>query len=131
VFELTKCRTFTTNKRPDALMNNLNTSYLATCCRALHSQMEYPTDELVVHLVRTQQLSQSVSQAFARLKAVPDGNQPSPKTLIQGLRERIQKFAAALPPHIRANRGCFSLQPSPTIQLTFDDSFLSRPLPRR
>jgi hypothetical protein len=105
--ELTRYRTFTTNKRPDALMNNMNTSYLATCCRALHRRMEYPTDELVVHLVRTQQLSQSVSQAFARLKAVPNGNQPSPGALIQGLRERIQKFAAALPPHIRANRGCF------------------------
>ncbi|KAK4106558.1 hypothetical protein N658DRAFT_415141 [Parathielavia hyrcaniae] len=95
--------TFTTNKRPDALMNNMNTSYLATCCRALHSQMECPTDELVVHLVRTQQLSQSISQAFAKRKAVPDDNQSSPRALVQNLRERIQAFAAALPPHIRAD----------------------------
>jgi hypothetical protein len=105
--ELTNCRTFTTNKRPDALMNNMNTWYLATCCRALHNQMEYPTDELVVHLVRTQQMSQSVSQALARRRVASDGNQPSPRALIQGLRERIQKFAAAVPPHIRSNRGCF------------------------
>ncbi|KAK4123769.1 hypothetical protein N657DRAFT_573578 [Parathielavia appendiculata] len=95
--------TFTTNKRPDALMNNMNTSYLATCCQALHSQMEYPTDELAVHLVRTQQLSQSILQAFSRRKAVSDENQPSPRALIPHLMDRIQGFAASLPPHIRAD----------------------------
>ncbi|KAK3906352.1 protein priB [Staphylotrichum tortipilum] len=92
--------TFTTNKRPDALMN---TSYLTTCCRALHGQMEYPTDELVVHLVRAQQLSQSISQGFARRKAIPNENQIPQGNFIQGLRERIRTFAAALPSHIRAN----------------------------
>jgi len=99
--ELTSCRTFTTNKRPDALMN---TSYLTTCCRALHGQMEYPTDELVVHLVRAQQLSQSVSQGFARRKAGYVESQMSQAAFIQGLQDRIQGFAAALPPHIRTNR---------------------------
>ncbi|KAK4242585.1 protein priB [Achaetomium macrosporum] len=92
--------TFTTNKRPDALMN---TSYLATCCLALHNQMEYATDELVVHLVRAQQLSQSISQAFARRKATPGENQIPQAAFIQGLLERIRGFASALPPHIRAN----------------------------
>lgn len=82
----------------------MNTSYLATCCRALHGQMEYPTDELVVHLVRAQQLSQSISQGFARRKTVPNESQIPQAVFIQGLRERIRTFAAALPPHIRANR---------------------------
>ncbi|AEO69304.1 uncharacterized protein THITE_2119556 [Thermothielavioides terrestris NRRL 8126] len=92
--------TFTTNKRPDALMN---TSYLAACCRALLKQMEYPTDELVVHLVRAQQLSQSISQGFAQRKASPTGDQPPQPSFIQSLRERIQAFRAALPPHIKTN----------------------------
>jgi hypothetical protein len=85
-------------------MNNVNASYLATCCRALHSQMEYPTDELVVHLVRAQQLAQGISQGFARRKVVPDDNRLPQAAFIQSLRERIQTFAAALPAHIRANR---------------------------
>lgn len=82
----------------------MNTSYLTTCCRALHGQMEYPTDELVVHLVRAQQLSQSVSQGFARRKAGYVESQMSQAAFIQGLQDRIQGFAAALPPHIRTNR---------------------------
>lgn len=82
----------------------MNSSYLATCCRALHNQMEYPTDELLVHLVRAQQLSQSISQAFARRNAMPSENQAPKAAFIQGLLDRIRGFAANLPPHIRVNR---------------------------
>ncbi|KAH6636618.1 hypothetical protein F5144DRAFT_187219 [Chaetomium tenue] len=96
--------TFTTNKRPDALMNNVNTPYLATCCRALLGQMEYPTDELVVHLCRAQQLSQSITLAFDRRKAVPSHNRIPQTAFIQGLQERVRGFVAALPPHIKTNR---------------------------
>ncbi|KXX74315.1 Protein priB [Madurella mycetomatis] len=92
--------TFTTNKKPDGLMN---TSYLTTCCRALHSQMEYPTDELLVHLVRAQQLSQSISQGFARRNATPSEDQVPEAVFVQNLRDRIRGFAAGLPPHIRVN----------------------------
>lgn len=53
---------FTTNKKPDAFMN---TTYLDHCCRILEEKMEYPTDQLVVLLVRTQQLSQSISMTLA------------------------------------------------------------------
>jgi hypothetical protein len=94
-------RTFTANKKPDALMN---TPYLTTCCRALHSQMQYPTDELVVHLVRTAQLSQSIVQAFVRRSTSPCKSQTSKAAFIQGMRERIRTFAAGLPPQIRVNR---------------------------
>jgi hypothetical protein len=66
--------------------------------------MEYPTDELVVHLVRAQQLAQGISQGFARRKVVPDDNRLPQAAFIQSLRERIQTFAAPLPALIRANR---------------------------
>ncbi|KAK4247739.1 hypothetical protein C7999DRAFT_40971 [Corynascus novoguineensis] len=95
--------TFTTNKLPDALMNNVNTSYLASCCRALLSQMEYPTDELVVHLVRAQQLLHSISQGFARLKASSSENRLSQANFIHDMLERIRGIASGLPPHIGAN----------------------------
>lgn len=85
-------------------MNNVNTAYLATCCRALHSQMEYPTDELVVHLVRAQQLNQSICQAFARRNAASKESRMPQAAFVKALQERIQAFAATLPPHIRADR---------------------------
>lgn len=53
---------FTTNKKHDAFMN---TTYLAHCCRVLEEEMEYPSDQLVVFLVRTQQLWQSISMTLA------------------------------------------------------------------
>jgi hypothetical protein len=90
-------------------MSNVNTSYLGTCCRALLSQREYPTDELVVHLVRAQQLLQSISQGFARRKAVSNENRVPQAAFIQSLQERIRGFAAALPPHIRADSTSFLL----------------------
>jgi hypothetical protein len=65
--------------------------------------MEYPTDELVVHLVRAQQLSQSISQACARRKAMPNENQIPQTTFVRGLLEHIRGFAATLPPHLRTN----------------------------
>ncbi|KAH6850201.1 hypothetical protein B0I37DRAFT_352715 [Chaetomium sp. MPI-CAGE-AT-0009] len=95
--------TFTTNKRPDALMNNVSTPYLATCCRALLTQMEYPTDELLVHLCRAQQLSQSITQAFERRKAVPSENRIPQAAFIQSLQERVRGFLPALSPHIKTN----------------------------
>ncbi|KAL2164506.1 hypothetical protein VTH06DRAFT_3722 [Thermothelomyces fergusii] len=95
--------TFTTNKRPDALMNNVNAAYLATCCQALLNQMEYPSDELVVYLVRAQQLLQGVSQGFAQRKTAPNEKRVPQVRLIHSLRERIRAVSSALPPHIRTN----------------------------
>ncbi|KAJ4391495.1 hypothetical protein N0V93_005112 [Gnomoniopsis smithogilvyi] len=53
---------FATNKKPDAFMHD---TYLDHCCRILEERMEYPTDQRVVLLVRTQQLSQSISMTLA------------------------------------------------------------------
>ncbi|KAL1837031.1 hypothetical protein VTJ49DRAFT_4342 [Mycothermus thermophilus] len=112
--------TFTINKKPEALMNHPSMSYLAACCRVLHRQREHPTDELLVHLVRAQQLSQSIAQVFGRLKA---GTTPTPGTgsesrrqqqqeqqqqqpspaLTKSLLDRVRTFASTLPPHIRTN----------------------------
>lgn len=53
---------FTTNKKPDAFMN---TSYLEACCRVIGSKMECATDELLIYLVKIQQLAQSISMTLA------------------------------------------------------------------
>lgn len=69
--------------------------------------MEYPTDELVVHLVRAQQLLQGISQGFAQRKTAPSEKRVPYVRLIHGLRERIRRAASALPAHIMANRAYY------------------------
>jgi hypothetical protein len=71
--------------------------------------MQYETDELLVHLCRAQQLSQSITQAFDRRKAVPADNRIPQAAFIQGLQERVRGFVAALPPHIKTDRTYLSL----------------------
>ncbi|KAK4147041.1 uncharacterized protein C8A04DRAFT_9434 [Dichotomopilus funicola] len=95
--------TFTTNKRPDSLMNNINLSYLTTCCHVLLTRMEHPTDELVVHLVRAQRLLQSISQGFARRKAMLKESRVPQTAFVAALKERVRGFAAALPAHVKGN----------------------------
>lgn len=90
----------------------MNTSHLAACCKALHGRMEYPTDELVVHLVRAEQLVQSMSQASLRRNMMPKESRMSQATFIQGVRDRIQAFAATLPPQVKANRKFSSVFPA-------------------
>ncbi|CAN8096408.1 unnamed protein product [Discula destructiva] len=53
---------FTTAKKADAFMN---TTYIDHCCQILEDSLEYPSDRLLVLLVRTQQLSQSISTTLA------------------------------------------------------------------
>ncbi|OIW33841.1 hypothetical protein CONLIGDRAFT_570391 [Coniochaeta ligniaria NRRL 30616] len=93
---------FTTNKKPDALMN---TSYLEACCRILESRMEYQTDELLVWLIRAQQLSQSISLALTfRANTTLHQTSDLPMTLIiKSFQQQILTFRESLPPHIKSN----------------------------
>ncbi|KUI65676.1 Glycoprotein-N-acetylgalactosamine 3-beta-galactosyltransferase 1 [Cytospora mali] len=84
---------FTTNKKPDAFMN---TSYLEACCRALKEKMEYPTDEVAVYLIRTQQLSQSISMTLAfRSTSLPLS------LIVKGFREQIDELRTSMPQNIK------------------------------
>lgn len=93
---------FTTNKKPDALMN---TSYLDTCCRVLESRKEYATDELLVWLVRAQQLSQSISLTLAfRANATLKQTSNLPLSLIiKSLQQQLATFRDSVPPHMKSN----------------------------
>lgn len=85
---------FTTNKKPDALMN---TTYLDDCCHALEKQMEYPTDQLVVLLVRTQHLSRSVSMTLSFRN--PKDSLPLP-IIIQSFQHEIRQLRETIPEHL-------------------------------
>jgi hypothetical protein len=81
--------------------------------------MEHPTDELVVHLVRAQQLNQSILQAFAQRNASCNEKRLTQASFVKALQDRIQSFTASLPPHIRADRMPSCSSPLPmTLELT-------------
>lgn len=82
---------FTTNKKPDAFMN---TTYLDHCCRVLEERREYPTDQLVVLLVRTQQIAQSISMTLA----FRNNRDSLPLSLIvQSFQHEIRQLKDAIP----------------------------------
>lgn len=90
---IAKRRIFTTNKKPDAFMN---TSYLESCCRVIEEKMEYPTDELIAYLIRTQQLSQSISMTLAfRNTSLPLS------MIIKSFQEQIGQLRASIPESVK------------------------------
>lgn len=101
---------FTTNKKPDAFMN---TTYLDHCCQVLEERMEYPTDQLVVLLVRTQQLSQSISMTLAFRN--PKDNLPL-CLVIQSFEHEIRKLRNTTPENLV---DCSQSVPISTLSLKF------------
>lgn len=85
---------FTTNKKPDALMN---TTYLDDCCRVLEDEMEYPTDQLLVLLVRTQHLSRSVSMTLAFRN--PKDSLPL-SIIVQSFQHEISQLRQTIPEYL-------------------------------
>ncbi len=90
---------FTTNKKPDALMN---TAYIEACCRVLENKKEYPTDEAAVWLVRGLQLAQSISMTPAIRMGMQTMDLPLP-IVIKGFKQQLQAFRNSLPQHLRGN----------------------------
>ncbi|KAK0646039.1 hypothetical protein B0T16DRAFT_151968 [Cercophora newfieldiana] len=94
---------FTTNKKPDGLMG---TTYLEECCRTLESRMEYPTDRILVWLVRAQQLSQSICLALAFRNAgvsVFLGQTEPLLSIIERFEQQIDTFRRSIPADTRDN----------------------------
>lgn len=101
---------FTTNKRPDALMN---TAYLETACRVLEERREYPTDELLVYLVRVQQLAQSISLTLAPDTLSFQSMQLPLSIIVKGFQAQLDTFKASLPPHLQNHREQSAPSPFP------------------
>ncbi|TLS22751.1 uncharacterized protein PpBr36_06044 [Pyricularia pennisetigena] len=97
---------FTTNKKPDELMN---TSYLDFCCRTLERRMEYPTDELVVNLVKVQQLSQSISLSLAlrndsNFSRSIEYQLPPLDDVVRSFQQQLQVFEQMLPETVKTQQ---------------------------
>lgn len=95
---------FTTNKKPDAFMN---TTYLDHCCRVLEERMEYESDQLVVLLVRTQQLSQSISMTLAFRNN--QDSVPLP-LIVKSFQHEIRQLRSTVPEYLEDN-GQYSSHP--------------------
>ncbi|KAK3322363.1 hypothetical protein B0H66DRAFT_554131 [Apodospora peruviana] len=114
--------TFTTNKKPDALMN---TSYLEMCCSVLESAMEYPSDELLVWLVRVQQLTQAITWRLTLCRS--DGMQPDDlplATVVRNFGQQIEAFKESVPGYLRENptlRGHISISEIILYEVGMDD----------
>lgn len=96
---LTLARTFTTNKKLDAL---ISTPYLDVACDALSARMEYPGDELAVYLVRIQQLAQSIFVAMAPRKEHGFSEMPLAMVL-KSYQEQIDNYRDSLPENLQDN----------------------------
>lgn len=93
---------FTTNKKPDAFMN---TSYLESCCQVIEEKMEYPTDEFIAYLIRTQQLSQSISMTLAfRNTSLPLS------MIIKSFQEKIAQLRASVPESVLRKHAAIKTQ---------------------
>lgn len=91
---------FTTNKKPDAFMD---TGYLDDCCRIMERQMEYPSDLLVVYVIRIQQLSQSISMTLDFRERTLQTDLPL-MILVKSFQQQIEQFRASVPDTLRDDR---------------------------
>lgn len=90
---LTKTRVLTTNKRPDVLMN---TNFLETCCRAIETNMEHPSDEYLVKLVRVQQLAQSISLTMAFDNLTQQAMNLPLTIVVRSFQDQLDQFSSTL-----------------------------------
>lgn len=104
---------FTCNKRTDVFMN---TVYLDTCCRLLEAARQRESDELLVKLVRIQQIAQSISMTMAFEQSQQQGHQQHgqqqgqqqamqlPLTMVvQSFQDQLDAFRTSLPPGLADN----------------------------
>ncbi|KAL8356557.1 hypothetical protein RB601_001731 [Gaeumannomyces tritici] len=103
--------TFTSNKKPDALMG---TSHIDACCEAIQSRMEHPTDQLLLQLVRVQQLIQSIhlalvpfaqsAHARGNTTTLPPGTPPL-GVVVRDFQRRIAEFEQSVPEDLTDHPG--------------------------
>lgn len=87
---------FTTNKKPDVLMN---TNQLDYCLKVIEATMEYPSDEYLIQLVKIQQLAQTISMTMAGNGMAPPMSLPL-IMVIQSFQDQLDTFRASIPPRL-------------------------------
>lgn len=76
---------------------------LDACCKILEDRMEYSGDELLVRLVKIQQLEQSISVAMAPENVA--NLQQLPLTMVlQSFQRQLEAFKSTLSPNLQHHR---------------------------
>ncbi len=88
----------------------MSTAYLDTCCRVLETQKEYPTDDLLVNLVRIQQLAQSISLTFAFRNNGVQVDLPV-NIIVKSFQGQVESFKSLHPPELKESREFAFLSP--------------------
>lgn len=96
-------RVFTVNKRPDAF---INTTYADECCKPIQERAEYSSDELLVHLVRIQQLAQSILGTMGPDTSTLQSMQLPMTVVAQSFQQQLDAFKAGLPEGLKTNGMC-------------------------
>lgn len=81
----------------------MNTSQLDSCCRLIETQMEHPSDEYLVKLVKIQQLAQTISLTMAFDPAMPAMSLPL-TMVVESFQDQLDTFRATLPESLAENR---------------------------
>ncbi|KAK4199037.1 hypothetical protein QBC40DRAFT_86967 [Triangularia verruculosa] len=91
---------FTTSHCPDQLMPS---PYLMKCCRVLITDKKSPDDELVVHLVRVQRVSQHISMSLANWYKKPMRDRKPWNQVVENLRQFLHGEKKKVPKRIMEN----------------------------
>ncbi|KAI0128702.1 hypothetical protein BJ170DRAFT_682487 [Xylariales sp. AK1849] len=92
---------FGTSKRPDALMN---TTYVESICHVLEKKAACPTDELLVYLIKIQQLAQAISWTFSTGHSSFQTSQISMlpiMVVVRSFQTQIEEYKASLPTYLQ------------------------------
>ncbi|KAL6356191.1 hypothetical protein LRP88_09782 [Fusarium phalaenopsidis] len=81
----------------------LNTFSLETCCKALEANMQYPSDEYLVKLVRIQQLAQSISLTMT-VENIGQHAMKLPLTMVvRSFQDQLDQYRNSLGPRFSGN----------------------------
>lgn len=81
----------------------MNTTYLEAICRVLEKEAEYPSDELLIRLVKIQQIGQSISSALTGCHARCPFSPVPIIMVVRSFQIQIDEFKATLPGYLQAN----------------------------
>ncbi|RDW82404.1 hypothetical protein BP6252_03516 [Coleophoma cylindrospora] len=81
------------------------TKYADICCRSLEEHAQYPSDEILIQLIRLQHISEQVQDALPhedQFDLTP--NTAAPVALcVKILHNKLNKIQSSLPPHLQQN----------------------------
>lgn len=81
----------------------MNTSSLETCCKVLEANMQYPSDEYLVKLVRIQQLAQSISLTMT-VENIGQHAMKLPLTMVvRSFQDQLDQYRNSLGPRFSGN----------------------------